>query len=132
VIYLLDTDTCSGHIRRPAGFAHRFIQFGGQIAIPSVVLAELRAGAHMRANSQPLLRKIDELLVDLDVLDFDSRCADQYGLLRGSLGRRGLTVAVIDLMIASVALVHDLTVVTHNTAHFARIPGLRLEDWLAP
>jgi len=42
-----------------------------------------------------------------------------------------VTVATIDLMIASVALVHDLTLVTHNTAHFAHVPDLRLEDWLA-
>ena len=41
-------------------------------------------------------------------------------------------MASIDLMIASTALVHDLTLVTHNTSHFARIPGLRLADWLAP
>lgn len=35
-------------------------------------------------------------------------------------------------MIASVALLHNLTLVTHNTADFRNIPGLRLEDWLAP
>jgi predicted nucleic acid-binding protein len=37
-----------------------------------------------------------------------------------------------DAMIAAVALVHNLTLVTHNTSHFQNIPGLRLEDWLAP
>lgn len=36
-----------------------------------------------------------------------------------------------DLMIACVALEHDLTLVTHNTVDFQNIPGLRLEDWLA-
>jgi tRNA(fMet)-specific endonuclease VapC len=35
-------------------------------------------------------------------------------------------------MIASVALVHNLTLVTHNTADFTSIPGLQLEDWLTP
>jgi predicted nucleic acid-binding protein len=35
----------------------------------------------------------------------------------------------MDLLVASVALVHDLTVVTNNTSHFALIPGLRLVDW---
>ncbi len=34
------------------------------------------------------------------------------------------------MMIASVALVHDLTLVTHNTADYQNIPGLRLDDWL--
>lgn len=35
-------------------------------------------------------------------------------------------------MIASVAITHDLTLVTHNTADFANIPDLRLDDWLIP
>jgi tRNA(fMet)-specific endonuclease VapC len=38
----------------------------------------------------------------------------------------------MDLLIASVALAHDLTLVTHNTGHFQEMPGLRLEDWLTP
>ena len=44
----------------------------------------------------------------------------------------GIAVPVPDLMIASVALVYDLTLVTHNTADFRNIPGLRLDDWLTP
>jgi tRNA(fMet)-specific endonuclease VapC len=38
----------------------------------------------------------------------------------------------MDLMIASVALVCDLTLVTHNTVDYQNIPGLRLDDWLTP
>jgi tRNA(fMet)-specific endonuclease VapC len=40
VTHLLDTDICSAHMRRGAGLAHRFFQHGGDIAIPSIVLAE--------------------------------------------------------------------------------------------
>ncbi|MHC5538106.1 hypothetical protein ACYOEI_07740 [Singulisphaera rosea] len=45
--------------------------------------------------------------------------------------RRGGVVFELDLRIASVSLVHDLTLVTNNTRHFHLIPGLRLDDWLA-
>ena len=129
--FLLDTDTCSGHIKRPAGLAHRFIQHAGRLWMPSVVLAELRAGAYLRPDPDPLLRKIDELLAEVEVIPFDRVAVEIYGQVFGSLGRRGLTVAALDLMIASVALAHDLTLVTHNTAHFAHVPGVRLADWLA-
>jgi tRNA(fMet)-specific endonuclease VapC len=44
----------------------------------------------------------------------------------------GIEVPSVDLLIASVALVQDLTLVTHNTADFQNIPGLRLDDWLTP
>jgi tRNA(fMet)-specific endonuclease VapC len=66
------------------------------------------------------------------VLDFDSTCANEFGQVRAELLRAGISVSRLDLLIGSVALVHNLTLVTHNTADFRNIPGLRLEDWLAP
>ena len=72
----------------------------------------------------------DGLLIDVVVLDFDLPCAREFGRLRGTMLRHGLSVDRTDLMIAAVALVHDLTLVTHNTADFQQVPGLRLVDWL--
>jgi predicted nucleic acid-binding protein len=57
MIYLLDTDTCSAHMRRPAKLAHRFIQYTGQLAIPAVVLGELYAGTDHALDLVPLLEK---------------------------------------------------------------------------
>ena len=129
--HLLDTDICSAHMRRPGGLAHRFIQCG-RIAISSVSLAELYAGAYKRSPATRLLALIADLLRDVIVLDFDSACAEEFGKIRGFLLQQGVHVATPDLMIASVALVHNLTLVTHNTADFQYIPGLRLDDWLVP
>jgi predicted nucleic acid-binding protein len=55
--FLLDTDICSAHMRRPARFAHRLIQHAGQVAISAVNLAELYAGAykHSQTGSVPIL-----------------------------------------------------------------------------
>lgn len=130
--HLLDTNICSAHMRRPGGLAHRFFQHAGGIAIPTIVLAELYAGAYKRPNPARILALIADLLSEVAVLDFDSECAEQFGKLQGPLLLRGVTVPVADLMIASVALVHDLTLVTNNTADFQNIPGLRLVDWLTP
>jgi len=130
VSYLLDTNICSAHLRRPAGLVHRFIQHGGRLATATVVLAELYDWAHGRDDPVPFLRRIDELLQDLNVIPFDRECAEQFGRLRASLRRQGVGINPIDLMIASTALAYDLTLVTHNTGDFERIPDLRLEDWL--
>jgi tRNA(fMet)-specific endonuclease VapC len=130
--HLLDTNICSAHMRRPAGLAHRFFQYAGRIAISTVVLAELYAGAYKHPNAAKLLVLIRELLDEVAVVDFDSPCAEQYGRLQGALLRQGISVPTADLMIASAALVYDLTLVTHNTADFRNVPGLRLVDWLMP
>ena len=129
--YLLDTNICSAHIRRPAGLAHRFIQYSRRLAIPAIVLAELYAGAYMLSTPRRILDGIDDLLKDLTVLPFDKICAEEFGKLRGALKRFGVTVSPIDLQIAAVSLVHSLTLVTNNTKDFQHIPGLSLEDWLS-
>jgi tRNA(fMet)-specific endonuclease VapC len=130
--HLLDTNICSAHMRRPGGLAHRFFQYAGGIAISTVVLAELYAGAYNHPNPPRLLGLIADLLHEVAVLDFDSACAEEFGRVQGGLLRQGLSVPETDLMIASVALEHDLTLVTHNTADFQNIPELRLDDWLNP
>ena len=79
-----------------------------------------------------MLGLISDLLEEVSVLDFDAACAEEFGKIRGGLLRQGISVSTADLMIASVALVHDLTLVTHNTADFKEISGLRIEDWLTP
>lgn len=130
--FLLDTNICSAHFRRPAGLAHRLLQYSGRLFVPTIVLAELYAGAYQLAAPQRLVSKIVALVQDVELLQFDAACAEVFGRTRGSLRQQGISVSSLDLMIASVALVHDLTLVTHNTADFVRIPGLRLADWLAP
>jgi tRNA(fMet)-specific endonuclease VapC len=130
--HLLDTNICSAHMRRPAGLAHRFFQHAGGLAITTVVLAELYAGAYKHPNPNRLLALIADLLQEVAILGFDETCAEEFGKVKGGLGQKGLSVPDMDLLIASVALVHDLTLVTHNTANFPNIPNLRLEDWLTP
>lgn len=130
--YLLDTNTCSAHMRRPGSLAHRLLQQAAYIAVPTIVLAELYAGAYQRPNSARLLNQIRELVDEFALLDFDARCAAEFGNVKAVLRPKRINIPPLDLAIASVALAHDLTLVTHNTADFQAIPGLRLEDWLAP
>jgi len=130
--HLLDTNICSAHFRRPGGLAHQFLQHAGRLFVPTVVLGELYTGAHHLANPAPLLEKIADLLEDVSVLDFDHTCAKRFGEVRGTLLREGISVPTADLMIAAVALVNDLTLLTNNTSDFQRIPGLRFDDWITP
>src|SRR5262249_26839207 len=88
--FLLDTDTCSAHMRLPAKLAHRFIQYTGQLAIASVTLAELYAGAYKHSQTNRLLALIADLLQEVRVVDFDAACAEKFGQVRGTLLRQGI------------------------------------------
>ncbi len=131
--FLLDTNILSAHLRRPSGLAHRFFQHSGRLYTSTVALAELFVWAYNRPDPTKVLTAIDELLFqDVSLLEYDRDCANEFGTVRIQLRRSGIEVPSLDLLIASVALVYDLTLVTHNTADFQNIPGLRLDDWLTP
>ncbi|MGC8643012.1 MAG: type II toxin-antitoxin system VapC family toxin [Isosphaeraceae bacterium] len=115
--FLLDTNILSHHMRGAPGLAHRFIQHSGRLAMPAIVLAELYAEAHLPKDPTPLLTQVADMLTFIDVLAFDADCAEAFGRLRGDLHRRGLVVPPIDLLIASVAVASDLTLVTRHEQH---------------
>jgi tRNA(fMet)-specific endonuclease VapC len=131
--FLLDTDHLSAHLRRPSGLAHRFFQYSGRLYTLSIALAELYVWAYQRNEPTVALDSIDRMLLhEVSVFPYDDDFAKEFGRVRVELRRQGVEIPPMDLLIASVALVHDLTLVTHNTADFQRIPGLRLDDWLTP
>ena len=130
--FLLDTNICSAHLRRPAGLTHRFVQHSGRLFVPTIVLAELYTWAYIQDDPTKVLAAVETLLKhEVQVLSFDENCAHDFGSLNGELLRQGITVSPVDLLIAAVARTHDLTLVTHNISDFSAIPDLRLDDWLA-
>ncbi len=129
--FLLDTNILSAHLRR--AMTHRFVQHSGRLYTSSVCLGELYVWAYGRNDPTKMISSIERLLAyEVSEIPFDNDSAQQFGKVRVELRRTGIEVDTTDLMIGSVALLHDLTLVTHNTADFRNIPGLRLEDWLKP
>jgi tRNA(fMet)-specific endonuclease VapC len=63
-------------------------------------------------------------------LPFGEQAEQAFGRIKAGLEKQGLPLDDADLMIASTALVHDAILITNNTSHMSRVPGLRLEAWL--
>jgi tRNA(fMet)-specific endonuclease VapC len=72
---------------------------------------------------------LEALLKPYASLPYDDAATTKYAEIRHFLELRGEVIGPFDLQIAAIALAHDLTLVTHNTGEFSRVPGLRLEDW---
>jgi tRNA(fMet)-specific endonuclease VapC len=98
-------------------------------ATTAVTVGELAYGAH-RVERPELFERAMRLLRGVRVLPFDGEAGRCYGRIRSELERQGMRLDDPDLRIAAIVLVHDAALITGNTRHFERIPGLRYEDWL--
>lgn len=132
--HLLDTNSWIDHLRRgPTSKVTTKLAAApaASVYLCSVVLAELYYGAFhgspaQQAANLALIGKLKHLFVSLP---FDDRAAEEYGKLRAHLAALGAPIGPNDTMIAAIALANQVTLVTHNTLEFSRVPGLVLEDW---
>lgn len=131
MIYLLDTNACIQLLndKHPVILDHFRQHSPAEITLCSVVKAELLFGAHRSSPIEANLRRLDIFFEPLLSLPFDDACAEHYAQIRADLHARGKLIGGNDLLIAAIARAHNATLVTHNTADFSRVTGLRLEDW---
>ena len=102
-----------------------------EVAISAVTRAEIRFGLALLQPDDKRRRSIDLLLNEYPVLPWTLEAADRYGEIAAHLQQTGQPIGEMDTQIAAHALVLGLPLVTHNTQHFKRVPGLKLEDWMA-
>ena len=129
-----DTDVVSVFLRRgaPPAAQRRLADMAEESHFTtSITLGELLYGA-VRRRSASLMNAIqDYLLRDVTIVPFDEASARVYASIRVELEAAGRPLHRSDLQIAAICLAHDLTLVTGNVRHFERVPGLRVENWLA-
>jgi len=102
------------------------------IMLPAPVIAELYFGACASNRMRKNIARIDRLLAVFSFRSFDEAAARKFAELKAELRRVGHAKSDFDLAIASIALVHDTTLVTHDAAlRDGSIVGLKVEDWLA-
>jgi tRNA(fMet)-specific endonuclease VapC len=110
----------------------RFIQYGGRLYVSAVTLGELFAWVGRAKASPRRSQTLHDLLKDVLVLPIDETVARKFGEVRAWQLDRGLATPDLDLLNGAVALSRGFTMVTHNTADYANVPGLVIADWLIP
>lgn len=133
-MFLLDSNVWITFLRKPGSPVVPRVQarLPGEICICSVVVAELRYGCARSAKPAANRVAVDALLAPYTSFPFDDAAVDLFVSIRRQLEILGTPIGPYDLQIAAIALANDCTLVTHNTAEFSRVPGLRIEDWETP
>jgi tRNA(fMet)-specific endonuclease VapC len=135
VIVLLATNILISLIKnQPPQVAARLdaLDPGDSLAMSFVTWAELLQGAEGSQRREATLRQLDQLARQVKVLDPEGQAICRHDAQQATaLKRRGTPIGANDLWIAAHALALDATLVSHHVSAFARIEGLRLEDWAA-
>ena len=97
------------------------------IGVPAVVMHELYYGAFKSQRVEANVARVDGLR--FPVVEFDQDDAKHAGEIRAQLASKGTPIGPYDVLIAGQARARKLTLVTHNTSEFARVQGLKVEDW---
>jgi tRNA(fMet)-specific endonuclease VapC len=132
--YLLDTNIVTAHLKRHPGVRQRIREAelaGHPVRLNAVSYYETKRGL-LATGAQRQLTAFERLWRVLGIVMIDHAVLDKAAELYAALRASGQLIEDADLLIAAMTLVHDMTLVTHNMAHFARIPGLQIEDWLMP
>ena len=130
-MYLLDTNICIYAMKNsfPA-LSDRLLRIDpAEIMISVITVSELEYGCAKSKWSDRSRTVMNLFLSAFTVLPFTEADAVMSGRLRALLAAAGNPIGPYDIQIAAQGAAHGLTVVTHNTSEFSRVPGIMVEDW---
>lgn len=99
------------------------------VCITHITRMELFYGAFKSQRIQENLILQSTFCDEIEVVNSSKESDEIFGKIKSNLKKSGLITDDLDLIIASICLANDLTLVTKNTKHFENIQGLKLEDW---
>jgi tRNA(fMet)-specific endonuclease VapC len=133
VTILLDTNACIAAInRRPPIVRDRVADAhdrGETICVSVISLFELWYGAEKSARFAANAERLAAFMAQFEALSFDEEDSRAAGKIRAALERSGKPIGAYDVLIAGQAIRHAALLVTANAREFARVAGLRCEDW---
>jgi len=131
-MYMLDTNTCIYIMNGKPAEVHRI--FSGihpeDVGVSSITLAELWYGVENSNHREKNATLLHMFLSPLTLGDFDEDAAQEYGIIRAHLHKRGSMIGSMDLLIAAHAKALGVTLITNNFREFRRVPGLKVENWV--
>ena len=131
-MYLLDTNICIYFMKNmyPELTEKLLSTDPASLLISSVTVYELEYGAEKSNRGEKSRQRLALFLAPFKILPFTADDAVTAGKIRACLEKQGKPIGPYDIQIAAQAFTRDITLVTHNTGEFSRVPKLKLEDWV--
>lgn len=130
MIYLPDTNAVSAYLRGDhPGLTSRMQREFPRLRLSVLVVAEREFGFVNGPTAARQRPKFETLRQLVPTEPFTAEDANTYAQVRSTLEKRGQGIGPIDTLIAAQCLRLGATLVTRNVAEFARVPGLKVENW---
>lgn len=127
--YLLDTNICIFYMKGKFGLDQKLGSIAADhLFVSEIILAELKFGVENSEHPAKNRRALLNFLTGVQLLPI-VQALDVFAREKARLRKAGTIIDDFDLLIGTTAIVHELTLVTNNTRHLARIKGIELEDW---
>jgi tRNA(fMet)-specific endonuclease VapC len=132
MLFLLDTCTVSYFFRKQGNVVeHLKAHRPADIKLSAITVMEVNYGLCLNPALQEKITPLwHELLSQVEAIPFASEEARQAAEVRAYLKKQGTPIGAYDLLLGATALSHKLTFVTANIKEFARIPNLKIENWI--
>jgi len=128
--FILDTDTCIYWLKGNENIEKNIIKHGLEnIFITVITECELFYGAYKSLRKEKNLAVVEDMKERIQTIHTTEGIASMYGKIKADLETKGQTLDDADLLIASMAIAHNATLVTNNSEHFKRIRGLKTANW---
>lgn len=126
---LLDTNIVVAFFKGEQDISEKVLSQIDQIALSSLVIAELDYGAKASQKSAKNLEMLYNFIGLIEIVPFDLECAKTFGTIKSRLRSLGKPTGEVDALLSATAITHNATLVTKNSKHFENIEGLKLAIW---
>lgn len=129
--YMLDTNICIYIIKhKPESVYRRLMKIRPEdVCISSITYSELSYGVEKSEQKDRNRLALTLMLSNIEILEFDTAAAEEYGNIRARLEKTGTPIGSLDMLIAAHAKASGCTLVTNNLKEFSRVEGLKAENW---
>ncbi|MCR4704068.1 MAG: type II toxin-antitoxin system VapC family toxin [Saccharofermentans sp.] len=131
--YMLDTNICIYIIKhKPESVYRRLMKIRPEdVCISSITYSELSYGVEKSEQKDRNRLALTLMLSNIEILEFDTAAAEEYGNIRARLEKTGTPIGSLDMLIAAHAKASGCTLVTNNLKEFSRVEGLKVESWVS-
>lgn len=130
---MLDTNICIYIIKhKPESVYRRLMKIRPEdVCISSITYSELSYGVEKSEQKDRNRLALTLMLSNIEILEFDTAAAEEYGNIRARLEKTGTPIGSLDMLIAAHAKASGCTLVTNNLKEFSRVEGLKVESWVS-